>query len=200
MNWLKTNKIYFIFVLSIFVVYIATKLIFSESIFITQEFADARLQSALVSENIIKLATEIKNNVRQINNLEQEKKYKEAFSLLNETNLKILDIRQKAVDLSKQLEVMTKELNNIKAKNKEPLVISAITQRITIINHLINYSDYLFQLNLALEKRFYGANNKDEIISLVDKINSEVEVINELNQRANENMFEFDHYLQGSIK
>lgn len=192
MNFLKQKKFYLIFAVIILIFYGLAEFILSPKIVIPENFTNSRMQTALISQSIIDLSNQIKDNVSKINSLDEEKKYKEAFNLLNETNIKILDIRQKAVELSRELEKMTKELNNVKAQGAESLAISAITNRLTIISHLINYSDYLFQLNLALQNRFYGKNNREEILSLINKINTEVEAINNANSEANLDMAKFD--------
>jgi predicted nucleic acid-binding Zn-ribbon protein len=193
MNFLRQKKFYLIFILLILIGYISFKSISSKSAEIPEEFLNSRLQSAIISEEIINLSNQIKDGVSQINQLDEQKKYKEAFNLINELNSKILEIRKKAVDLSKELEIMTKSLTELKVSGgAEKLAVSSITNRIIIINHLINYSDYLFQLNLALENRFYGKSNKDEILNLIDKINSEVEAINKANEKAKIDMERFD--------
>ena len=193
MNFLQQKKFYLIFIFLILIGYISFKSISSQSVKIPEEFLNSRLQSAIISEEIINLSNQIKDGVFQINQLDEQKKYKEAFNLISELNTKILEIRKKAVDLSKELEIMTKSLNDLKVKGgAEKLAVSSITNRIIIINHLINYSDYLFQLNLALENRFYGKSNKDEILNLIDKINSEVEAINKANEKAKIDMEKFD--------
>ncbi|MGB9608768.1 MAG: hypothetical protein ACPL3E_00115 [Minisyncoccia bacterium] len=196
MNFLRQKKLYLFFAVIILGGYAVSKFIFSEGVNIPENFTKSRMQAALVSEDVIKISEDIKNNVSKINALDNEKKYNEAFSLLNETNIKILDIRKKAIELSSQLEIMTKELNNIKARGAETFAISAVTNRLTIINHLINYSDYLFQLNLALQDRFYGKNNRDQILSLIEKINNEVQAINQANEQANLDMEKFDQALK----
>lgn len=193
---LRSKKLYILLILIGVFVYGLTQLISSDGIFISKDFDFSRKQSALIAQDIVNLSTEIKNDISKINDLDKEKKYKEAFNLLNETNLKILDIRQKAIELSKTLEIMTKELNNIKAKGNERWAIVAVTNRLTIISHLINYSDYLFDLNLALQKRFYGEDNKKEIEDLIQKINMEATAINEANQKAMEAMQKFDEALK----
>jgi predicted nucleic acid-binding Zn-ribbon protein len=193
MNFLRQKKFYLIFIFLILIGYISFKSISSQSVEIPEEFLNSRLQSVIISEEIINLSNQIKDGVFQINQLDEQKKYKEAFNLISELNTKILEIRKKAVDLSKELEIMTKSLNDLKVKGgAEKLAVSSITNRIIIINHLINYSDYLFQLNLALENRFYGKSNKDEILNLIDKINSEVEAINKANEKAKIDMEKFD--------
>jgi predicted nucleic acid-binding Zn-ribbon protein len=193
MNFLRQKKFYLIFILLILIGYISFKSISSKSAEIPEEFLNSRLQSAIISEEIINLSNQIKDGVSQINQLDEQKKYKEAFNLISELNNKILEIRKKAVDLSKELEIMTKSLTELKVSGgAEKLAVSSITNRIIIINHLINYSDYLFQLNLALENRFYGKSNKDEILNLIDKINSEVEAINKANEKAKIDMERFD--------
>lgn len=193
---LKSKKLYILLILIGVLVYGLTQLISSGDVFISKDFDFSRKQSALIAQDIVNLSTEIKNDISKINDLDKEKKYKEAFNLLNETNLKILDIRQKAIELSKALEIMTKELNNIKAKGNERWAIVAVTNRLTIISRLINYSDYLFDLNLALQKRFYGEDNKKEIEDLIQKINMEATAINEANQKAMEAMQKFDEALK----
>jgi len=193
MNFLQQKKFYLIFIFLILIGYISFKSISSQSVKIPEEFLNSRLQSAIISEEIINLSNQIKDGVSQINQLDEQKKYKEAFNLISELNTKILEIRKKAVDLSKELEIMTKSLNDLKVKGgAEKLAVSSITNRIIIINHLINYSDYLFQLNLELENRFYGKSNKDEILNLINKINSEVEAINKANEKAKIDMEKFD--------
>jgi predicted nucleic acid-binding Zn-ribbon protein len=193
MNFLRQKKFYLIFIFLILIGYISFKSISGQSVKIPEEFLNSRLQSAIISEEIINLSNQIKDGVSQINQLDEQKKYKEAFNLISELNTKILEIRKKAVDLSKELEIMTKSLNDLKVKGgAEKLAVSSITNRVIIINHLINYSDYLFQLNLALENRFYGKSNKDEILNLINKINSEVEAINKANEKAKIDMEKFD--------
>lgn len=196
MNIIKQKKIYFIFILIIGAAYIFLGIVSSKKVVLTDEFTNSRLQTALIAGDVIKISNEIKDNISKINVLDENKQYKEAFNLLNETNLKILDISKKAIELSKELEKMTKELNNIKASGAEPYVISAVSNRLAIISRLINYRDYLFQLNLALEDRFYGKNNRDQIQYLIDKINSEVDAINQANNQANIDMEKFDNALK----
>jgi len=193
---LKSKKFYLIFALLILIGYVFINLFPSNSVNISEAFNSSRMQTALISEDIINLSNQIKNGVLKINELEEKKNYKEAFNTINEINLKILDVRAKAVELSKELQTMTLELNNIKAGGAEKFALASITNRVIIINHLINYSDYLFQLNLALEKRFYGQNNKDEILSLINKINAEVDAINEANEKAKIDIQKFDEALK----
>ncbi len=193
LSFLKKQTYYFMFIFIIFVVYLGFKIpLNSNKIFIPEQFKKSREQTALISQEIINLSNQIKNNLNKINELDEEKKYTDAFNLIDKTNLTIFDIRKKSIELSKELENMTQSLAEIKTNGRERFAIAAITNRITIITHLINYSDYLFQLNLALQKRFYGANNKNEILDLINKINKEIEAVNSLNTQAENYMVEFD--------
>jgi len=196
MAFLRSKKFYFIFILLILGSYWLIVFSYKNSINIPEAFNLSRMQTALISEDIINLSNQIKTGVSKVNELEEKKDYKEAFNTINEINLKILSIREKAIELSKELQTMTLELNNIKAGGAEKFALASITNRITIINHLINYSDYLFQLNLALEKRFYGKDNKEEILSLINKINAEVDAINEANEKAKTEIQKFDEALK----
>jgi hypothetical protein len=196
MTFLKGKKFYLIFALLIIIGYWLINFFSAKSINISEAFNSSRMQTALISEDIINLSNQIRNGVLQVNELEEKNNYNEVFNTINEINLKILNVRAKAIELSKELQTMTLELNNIKAGGAEKFALTSITNRITIINHLITYSDYLFQLNLALEKRFYGKNNKDEILSLINKINAEVDAINEANEKAKADMQKFDEALK----
>jgi hypothetical protein len=196
MGFLKSKKFYLIFALLILMGYGLVKLFSSNKLNIPEAFNLSRMQTALISEDIINLSNQIKNGVSKVNELEEKKDYKEAFNTISEINLKILDVRTKAFELSKELQTMTLELNNIQAGGAEKFALASITNRVTIINHLINYTDYLSQLNSALEKRFYGKENKDEILSLINKINAEVDAINEANEKAKADIQKFDEALK----
>jgi hypothetical protein len=196
MVFLKSKKFYLIFALLISGGYGIISLLSLNPISIPEAFNLSRMQTALISEDIINLSNQIKTGVSKVNELEEKKDYKGAFNTLSEINLKILDVRAKAFELSKDLQTMTLELNNIKAGGAEKFALASITNRVTIINHLINYTDYLSQLNSALEKRFYGKDNKDEILSLINKINAEVDAINEANEKAKADIQKFDEALK----
>ncbi|MCX7589909.1 MAG: hypothetical protein N2Z85_03160 [Patescibacteria group bacterium] len=196
MNIFRDKKFYLVFIFIVLGAYGILNFISWRKVYLTDNFINSRMQTALIAGDIINLSNQVKDNLFKINSFDQEQKYKEAFNLLNETNLKILDISQKAVELSRELEIMTKELNNIKANGGEVYALSAITTRLAIINHLINYRDYLFQLNLALQDRFYGKNNRETIIDLINKINREVDAINNANNQANIEMEKFDNALK----
>lgn len=196
MAFLRGKKFYLIFVLLILGSYWLINFSYTKSINIPEAFNLSRMQTALISEEIINLSNQIKTGVSKVNELEEKKDYKGAFNTLSEINLKILDVRAKAFELSKDLQTMTLELNNIKAGGAEKFALASITNRVTIINHLINYTDYLSQLNSALEKRFYGKENKDEILSLINKINAEVDAINEANEKAKADIQKFDEALK----
>ncbi|MCS6788975.1 MAG: hypothetical protein NZ484_00140 [Patescibacteria group bacterium] len=196
MNIFRDKKFYLVFIFIVLGAYGILNFISWRKVYLTDNFINSRMQTALIAGDIINLSNQVKDNLFKINSFDQEQKYKEAFNLLNETNLKILDISQKAVELSRELEIMTKELNNIKANGGEIYALSAITTRLAIINHLINYRDYLFQLNLALQDRFYGKNNRETIIDLINKINREVDAINNANNQANIEMEKFDNALK----
>jgi len=196
MAFLRGKKFYLIFVLLILGSYWLINFSYTKSINIPEAFNLSRMQTALISEEIINLSNQIKTGVSKVNELEEKKDYKGAFNTLSEINLKILNVREKAFELSKELQTMTLELNNIKAGGAEKFALASITNRVTIINHLINYTDYLSQLNSALEKRFYGKDNKDEILSLINKINAEVDAINEANEKAKADIQKFDEALK----
>ena len=74
MNFLQQKKFYLIFIFLILIGYISFKSISSQSVKIPEEFLNSRLQSAIISEEIINLSNQIKDGVSQINQLDEQKK------------------------------------------------------------------------------------------------------------------------------
>ncbi len=158
----------------------------------SREFTDARMQGALIAQDIVNLSNQMGTDLETVHALEEQKSFTEALALTNDLVKKSAEVRQRAIELSNELEKMTSALSGIASTDARQAALESIASRMTLINRLINYSDYLSKLLTALQARFEGAKNKTEIATLINQINAEVTAINSFNQQAGQAMDRFD--------
>ena len=158
----------------------------------SKEFTDARLQGALIAQDIVNLSNQVGVDLETVHKLEEQKSFADALILTADLVKKSREVRQRAIELSMELEKMTRALTDITSTDARQAALESIASRMTLINRLINYSDYLSQLLTALQARFEGAKNAEEIATLINQINGEVTAINSFNQQAGQAMDRFD--------
>lgn len=164
---------------------------------IPKEFTDARLQGAIISENIVNLSNQSVLDLVKINELDKNGDYTNALNLTTEVIKQSAAIRDQAVELSSRIETMTKALSDIDSLSARQAALEAITNRLALVSRLINYSGYLGQLLDTLRNHFTGASyGAHDVASLVDQINSEVRAINSFNNQATQAMGRFDKILK----
>ncbi|MBI5220679.1 MAG: hypothetical protein HY978_02495 [Candidatus Liptonbacteria bacterium] len=163
---------------------------------VPDSFTQARLQGALVAQNIVDLSNQLNEDVKRINQYDQDRQFADAFALTGELIQRSRDIRAKAVDLSQELEKMAQALPAIKDPEAQDAALQSLTQRLAIIDRLINYSAYLSDLLDILRGRFAGQAQTQEVSALIDKVNSEVTAINNFNRNAVQSTERFDRLVQ----
>ena len=162
---------------------------------IPPDFNDARLQSALIAQNIVTISNQSALDLSKISELDRLGKFTEAISLTTDAVTQSQQIRDEAVRLSMETENMTKSLSNISSFEARQAVLESIANRLALISRLINYSGELGQLLDILRDRFDGNITKGQtaqIASLVESINGEVRAINNFNNQASQAMDRFD--------
>ena len=160
---------------------------------IPAEFTTARLQGALIAQNIVNLSNESVLDLAEINKLDQNRNYTEALNLASEVIKRSQEIRDQAILLSTEVEKMTKALSEIGSFEARQAALESIANRLALISRLINYSGYLGQLLDVLRTRFDGGYVKyGEAGRLIDQINAEVRAINNFNGQAAQAMERFD--------
>ena len=160
---------------------------------IPADLSNARIQGALISENIVNLSSQSAADLSKINELDKEGKYSEALAITTQAITQSQEIRDKAVALSDQITTMTKSLSEIQSLEARQALLDAITSRLALVSRLINYSADLSQLLEVLRNHFSGISfKKGDVASLVDQINSEVSAINTFNDQATQSMEKFD--------
>jgi hypothetical protein len=163
------------------------------SVYVPDDFKNARLEGAVISESIVSLSNQLSNDLARVNTLDDQGRYDEAIELADALIGQSKDIRVKANQLSTQLETMTRSLDGITSSDARDVALSAITERIAMIESLISYSDQLTRVLTILRGRFVGETIQQlKVSEAIIRINQEVERINTSNQKAAESMKRFD--------
>ena len=191
----KQVKIFIAFAIAILVVYFLAYYFASDDVKqVPSEFLKARQEAATIAKEIVGLSNQTANNIPEISNLEKQIKYDDALNLLTTELDRNRQAREKAIDLSKQLEIMAKNISSIKPDSSSQIALKAVSSETALISRLIVYNDYLLKLLEALEKRILGSSNIDgEISELINKTNEEARAINNLDREFNNLMEEFDN-------
>lgn len=157
------------------------------------DFTAARLQGAIIAQNIVNLSNQSRADLAKVSDLDEKRKYEEALSLASNLLSQSQGIRDQAVALSTQIGEMTKALSAISDFNARQAALESIASRLALINQLINYSADLSRLLDVLRNRFAGARGTNaEVRALVNQINTEVNAINAFNGQAGQAMDRFD--------
>ncbi|PIR05031.1 MAG: hypothetical protein COV57_01365 [Candidatus Liptonbacteria bacterium CG11_big_fil_rev_8_21_14_0_20_35_14] len=186
--------IFIAFVVVLFLIYGLWSLIFARDPFVPAEFIEASRESALIASQIVTFSSESSENISKINELDKQHRYSEAIVLVAEEIKRNEELKQKAYELSLQLGNMAGVLPSIRPKEATEIALEALNYETTIVLSLISYSDSLNDLLVALDDKF---NNRKEfspgrVQEMIEKINSEAESINGLNEKYKESINEFE--------
>lgn len=189
--------LFFVFFTAIIAVYFVFRMIFAPSIKVPDDFSAARTRGAVVAQDIVNESNFAVSQIAKINELDKEKKYAEALKEINSTRSTLRAMRSRAVDLSKELTIMTQALFGVNSEVARQAALESISDRMSLISNLIAYTDDMDKLLSALEYHFEtGAGNSARISSLVQNVNSEVNAINAFNSQAGQAMDRFDRIVK----
>ncbi len=164
---------------------------------IPKEFTEARIQGAVISQNIINLSNQSAKDLEDINRLDREQNFSQATDVALKAIQESQEIRSQAVALSNQVSRMTRALSAIDSFNARQAALESIASRLALISRLINYSDYLNQLLNTLQARFSGQTGDHRVEGIISQINAEVTAINNFNNQATQAMGRFDGIVNG---
>lgn len=159
---------------------------------VPQDFTDARLQGAIIAQDIVNLSNQSTADLSEVSELDRQGKYSDALTLTSNLVSQSQDIRNKAVDLSGEIEAMTKALSGISDFDARQAALESISSRLALLNQLITYSADLSRLLDALRARFAGQNGSTDVRGIVNQINTDVNAINNFNAQAGQAMDRFD--------
>ncbi len=191
----RRAKITIIFLLIVLTVYLLARFFTPGFKNAPEEFLRARQEASLIAKDIIGLSGQTAGNIAVISEFDREAKYGDALNLISQELERNRQAREKAIDLSKQLELMVKNIPGISPSSAGQAALEALTSETALISRLISYNDYLVQLMELLRKKFLfqEKNGNGRVSELINKINEEARLINELDKNFNESMDKFDN-------
>jgi DNA repair ATPase RecN len=194
----RRTKIIIAFVAIVIAGYLVVRFT-QQSAAVPQSFTDARSQGAIIAQNIVNLSNQSTDQLEQVDTLDQQGDYKDALAIVTTLVSQSTDIRNQAVQLSTQVEAMTQALSGISNFDAQQAALEAISNRLALINQLINYSGDLGNLLTVLQGRFSGAGGTNtQVTTLVNQINTDVNAINNYNSQATQAMDKFDSIVGGN--
>jgi hypothetical protein len=159
------------------------------------EFTKARAAGALIAQNIVRLSSESLGQLTEIGERDAGGDYAGAIQLVEREMEQNRLAREEAFKLSRELGRMAGELDGIEPFAARNLATSALGHEVNLINQLIAYNHFLFQLFNLLNQKFSGLappNPDGQVKELLKAVNGQTEIINDLNKKFNETMKEFD--------
>jgi len=161
---------------------------------VPQSFTAARLQGALIAQNIVSVSNQSTADLAKVNQYDDAGDYTDALALTTTMVAGSQQLRDQAVELSNQVGDMTEALSNISSFDAQQAALESISSRLALINQLVNYSGDLGQLLNTLQARFTQKTQvtNAQIQGLINQINTDVNAINNFNAQANASMDRFD--------
>jgi len=166
-----------------------------------EKFVTARLQGTAIAQDIVGLISQSNARLDQISTYDLLGDYAAALEISAEALGENKIVTSRAIELSKQLEIMLLNLEQVSPYEAQKKAQSAILTEVQLINRLISYSDQLKQLleelKLKLRAKLNGVKSPGvEIQGRIAEINREIRNINLLNSEFAQSMNEFDDFFQ----
>jgi len=192
----KTAVFFLAFLVLVVAGFFASK--FKSAAEVPPAFEQARMDGAVTAQDIVNLSNQLVTDLNEVNRMDSQGNTREALSLTVGLLQKSNDVRGLAVKLSDQLGKMTTALSGVKSTDARAAALESISDRLALINKLINYSDELAQLAEVLQHKFIGTYDARKVPALVSQINGEVTAINNFNRLAGAAMDKFDQIIKGA--
>lgn len=164
---------------------------------IPKAFTEARNNGSAIAQSIVNISNSSNKDLDKVNEYDKIGDYTNALALTTDIIKRNSEISNEAIQLSSQLEIMTKNIQFIKKDNARQEVIQSITSRLALVSQLINYSDDLNTLLDVLRQKFTGQTiQHGEVQGLVNKINTDINAVNNFNSQATQAMVQFDEIMK----
>ncbi len=164
--------------------------------FVPSEFLEARGKGVLTAQEIVDLSRESVGNLSAISTEDEIGNYTLGLDLVLKEVDRNAKARSVALDLSNDLGIMAASLTKVRPEDAAKIGLEAIINESQIVQRLINYNSYIFQLLDVLQTRFSKAgaapDTNKKVQELISKMNEEVSAINELNGKYKGLMTQFD--------
>lgn len=171
---------------------VAGAAIFGNAKRVPDDFLRARHNIASIAKEIVVLSDQTAKNIEEISILDRDGKYDEALNLVTREISKNQEARVKAISLSAEVQKMTNSIQDLRPISLQSIALEALNHKVSLINRLITYNGYLYDLLNILQNKLLGKISGDKIPELIAKINDETRAVSELNERFNDLMRQFD--------
>ncbi len=190
-KWVTAGAI----LLSIAAIIGAFLLIRGGKIEVPASFTEARNNGAEISKFINTFSEEAKAGFQTIEKEDREGNYVRALDLTIIEVERLQQARVKSVELLGELQKMTASLGDIKSTELQSVGMQAVSNEVLLVERLIAYNEHLKELLDVLRVKYssyepqkFDASTND----LVEKINDDVNEINQLNRKYQTLIGEFD--------
>ncbi len=165
---------------------------------VPQGFIDGRDAAAVHAQDVVSLLKETGNNLRKIQELEQQGKYKDALQIVYYEIEKNRTVTEKALALTGDLEKMAKAVPDIEPSRARETALVAISSEVMLVTTLNGYiNNDLSRLLQLLGDRLLGRSGDIEALNrMVDAMNVKTDSINNLNNQFTQLMEEFNSKYQ----
>ena len=194
--WFRTVSV---IVVGVAAVYFLVKIVLFISYpqpFVPQDFTDARGKGAVIAEEIVASSEASIANLENISQEDEKGNYEGGLNLVSKEIQDNGTARAKALELSKQLEIMANNLNSIKPETAARIGLEAILNESQIVQRLLNYNADVRQLLDVLLSRFSNSgsvpNAREKVKELISSMNDEAKAVNDLNNKYKNLMSQFD--------
>lgn len=162
--------------------------------FVPDNFKDARSQSSVLASDLVVILDASVKNLDKISEEDKAGRFSSALNLVEEETKNIENAKNKALELSDKLGKMAQAVQGIKPATAKSLAFDAVSQEVSLINHLLNYNAYFEGLLKVLKMKFEGDKNYDgdNVQIFINNMNREGDDINSLNDSFNQKLREFD--------
>ena len=167
----------------------------SQAAHVPQEFYDARGRAAEISSRIVQLTDASVQTLRLISAADEAGNYRRGLTLVTEEVDRNKEIKNQAVKLSEEVKTMALNLGVVKPEKAASVGLRAATTGLELAQRLVNYNNYAQELLAVLQTRFKSSGSpetRQRIEQIILRMNQEAETINNLNERYQEQIREFD--------
>lgn len=176
------------------VLLMAGKTAFLPGNFIPEEFSRARIEGAKLAEEIVAQSNYSVEILGEIAKLDLERRYAKALDMASKEIEKNYNANSKATNLASLMANMARTIVGIRPYAAKQLALEAVSSEVSLVSHLINYNNYLDELFRILGNKFesQAENSNGRVQELIKLINGEVKEINNLNEKFNGSLKQFD--------
>ncbi|MDO8469702.1 MAG: hypothetical protein Q7S84_01620 [bacterium] len=169
-----------------------------EPVVLPGRFSAARTDAAAASEEVVRLADEVRRLVGEINATERVGEHATALLRIVEARERNEAARQAAVTLTNRLASLAESLGDIVSSQSQRLAFEAVAAQLAVADEYLTYTANLgifFDIVSSATADETGKDRSDSLKAAVDEVNRSATRINELNGAAGQALVALDKSL-----